>query len=102
VSTPLEQWVESVARMTRPIRLSGVTGPRREPASSSSWFARAIHWPLNAKTYPNVFFTGATDRRGAHGKNHLHLLAEKETPVRPITGCLRPSERKVGVCSRVR
>jgi phosphoenolpyruvate carboxykinase (GTP) len=54
VSTPLEQWVESVARMTRPARIVWIDGSEEEAARIDEELVREGHtFHLNDKTYPN-------------------------------------------------
>jgi phosphoenolpyruvate carboxykinase (GTP) len=54
VSTPLEQWVESVARLTRPARIQWCDGSEGEAARIDEQLIREGHtFPLNDKTYPN-------------------------------------------------
>ena len=56
MSTPLEQWVESVARMTRPERIVWCDGSEEEAARIQQQMVREGHTlPLNQKTYPNCF-----------------------------------------------
>src|SRR6202790_273594 len=54
VSTPLEQWVESVARMTRPEEIVWCDGSEEENARIQQQMVRQGHTlELNEKTYPN-------------------------------------------------
>ena len=53
MSTPLEQWVESVARMTRPAQIQWCDGSAEEDARIKDQMVREGHtFPLNEKTYP--------------------------------------------------
>src|SRR6267143_1100564 len=56
VSTPLEQWVESVARMTRPDQTVWCDGSEEENTRIQQQLVREGHTlALHAKTYPNCF-----------------------------------------------
>ena len=54
MSTPLEQWVESVARMTRPEQIVWCDGSEEEAARIQRQLISEGHTlQLNEKTYPN-------------------------------------------------
>ena len=56
MSTPLEQWVESAARLTRPAQIVWCDGSEEEAARIEEQMVREGHtFPLNDKTYPNCF-----------------------------------------------
>ena len=54
MSTPLEQWVDSVARLTRPAKIMWCNGSEEEAARIQEQMVRDGNTvPLNDKTYPN-------------------------------------------------
>ena len=56
MSTPLEQWVESVARMTRPAQIQWCDGSEAEAARIDDQLVREGQtFPLNEKSYPHCF-----------------------------------------------
>ena len=56
MSTPLEQWVESTARLTRPAQIQWCDGSEEEAARIEDQLVREGQtFPLNDKSYPNCF-----------------------------------------------
>ena len=77
MSTPLEQWVESVARMTRPAQIQWCDGSEEEAARIEDQMVREGQtFPLNEKIVSELFPPPQrSERRGAHGKSNVYLHA---------------------------
>ena len=95
MSTPLEQWVESVARMTRPANISGATGRRKKrPASRSNWSARATRFASNEKTYPNCYLHRSDPSDVARTEKVTFICTRDRENAGPTNNWMAPAEAK--------
>ena len=96
MSTPLEQWVESVARMTRPATNCVVrwVGRRSGPHRRSKWFARATQFALNEKTYPNCFLHRSDPSDVARTEKVTFICTRDRENAGPTNNWMAPAEAK--------
>jgi len=95
VSTPLEQWVESVARMTCPARIVWIDGSEEEAARIDDQLIREGHtFHLNHKTYPNCILHRSDPNDVARTENVTFICTERKEDAGPTNNWMAPAEAK--------
>jgi len=95
VSTPLEQWVESVARMTRPEEIVWCDGSEEENARIQQQMVRQGHTlELNEKTYPNCFLHRSDPSDVARTEKVTFICTQDKENAGPTNNWMPPAEAK--------
>ncbi|MGD0906111.1 MAG: phosphoenolpyruvate carboxykinase (GTP) [Candidatus Acidiferrales bacterium] len=95
MSTPLEQWVESVARMTRPQHIVWCDGSEQEAAKTLEQMVREGHTvPLNDKTYPNCYLHRSDPSDVARTEKVTFICSRNREDAGPTNNWLAPDEAK--------
>jgi phosphoenolpyruvate carboxykinase (GTP) len=95
VSTPLEQWVESAARLTRPGEIAWCDGSEEEAARVGEQMVREGHtFPLNAKTHPNCLLHRSDPRDVARTEKVTFICTRDPENAGPTNNWMAPAEAK--------
>jgi len=95
VSTPLEQWVESVARLTRPDKIEWCDGSAAEAARMKDLLVRERHTVLlNDKTYPDCFLHRSDPTDVARTEKVTYICTRKKDEAGPTNNWMEPAEAK--------
>jgi len=95
VSTPLEQWVESVARMTRPAKIQWCDGSEEEAARIQEQLIREGQtFPLNSKTYPNCILHRSDPTDVARTEKVTFICSRDRENAGPTNNWRAPDETK--------
>jgi phosphoenolpyruvate carboxykinase (GTP) len=95
VSTPLEQWVESAARMTRPGKIVWCDGSEAEEARMQEEMIREGHTvPLNEKTYPNCYLHRSDPSDVARTEKITFICTRDREDAGPTNNWMAPAEAK--------
>jgi phosphoenolpyruvate carboxykinase (GTP) len=95
VSTPLEQWVESVARMTRPEQIVWCDGSQEEVTRIQQQMIREGHTlRLNEKTYPNCFLHRSDPSDVARTEKVTFICTRDKEDAGPTNNWMAPAEAK--------
>ena len=95
MSTPLEQWVESVARMTRPDQTVWCDGSEEENTRIQQQLVREGHTlALNAKTYPNCFLHRSDPTDVARTEKITFICSREKENAGPTNNWMPPAEAK--------
>jgi phosphoenolpyruvate carboxykinase (GTP) len=95
VSTPLEKWVESVARMTRPAQIQWCDGSEGEAARMEDQLVREGQtFPLNEKTYPNCFLHRSDPSDVARTEKVTFICTNDREDAGPTNNWMAPAEAK--------
>jgi phosphoenolpyruvate carboxykinase (GTP) len=95
VSTPLEQWVESSARLTRPAKIEWCDGSPEEAARIEDTLIREGHtFPLNAKTYPNCLLHRSDPTDVARTEKITYICTREQQEAGPTNNWMSPAEAK--------
>ena len=95
MSTPLEQWVESVAGMTRPAQIQWCDGSEQEAARiEEQLFAEGQTFPLNEKTYPNGILHRSDPSDVARTEKVTYICSRKREDAGPTNNWIAPAEAK--------
>jgi phosphoenolpyruvate carboxykinase (GTP) len=95
VSTPLEQWVESVARLTRPAKITWCDGSEEEAARMQEQLIREGHtFSLNEKTYPNSFLHRSDPSDVARTEKVTFICTHDRENAGPTNNWMAPAEAK--------
>ncbi len=95
MSTPLEQWVESVARMTRPEQIVWCDGSDDEAARIQQQMVHEGNtWPLNEKTYPNCFLHRSDPSDVARTEKVTFICTHDRGNAGPTNNWMAPAEAK--------
>jgi len=95
VSTPLEQWVESAARMTRPAQIQWCDGSEEEAARIDDQLVREGHtFPLNDKTYPNCLLHRSDPSDVARTEKVTFICTNDREDAGPTNNWIAPAEAK--------
>jgi phosphoenolpyruvate carboxykinase (GTP) len=95
VSTPLEQWVESVARLTRPEKIEWCDGSATEAARMKDLLVREGHTVLlNDKTYPGCFLHRSDPTDVARTEKVTYICTRKKDEAGPTNNWMEPAEAK--------
>ncbi len=95
MSTPLEQWVEEVARTTRPERIVWCDGSEAEQQHIAEQMLRDGHTlRLNPQTYPNCHLHRSNPNDVARTE-HVTFICTREKPdAGPTNNWMAPAEAK--------
>ncbi len=95
MSTPLEQWVESVAGMTRPEQIVWCDGSEEENTRMQQQMVREGHTlPLNKKTYPNCFLHRSDPSDVARTEKVTYICTREKENAGPTNNWMAPAEAK--------
>ena len=95
MSTPLEQWVESVTRMTRPERIVWCDGSEEEYARIQQQSVREGHTlPLNPKTHPNCFLHRSNPNDVSRTEKVTFICTRDREDAGPTNNWMAPSDAK--------
>ena len=95
MSTPLEQWVESVARMTRPEQIVWCDGSQEEVTRIQQQMIREGHTlRLNEKTYPNCFLHRSDPSDVARTEKVTFICTRDKEDAGPTNNWMAPAEAK--------
>jgi phosphoenolpyruvate carboxykinase (GTP) len=95
VSAPLEQWVESVARMTRPAHIVWCDGSENEAARIQEQMVHEGNTlPLNEKTYPNCFLHRSDPSDVARTEKVTFICTSDRENAGPTNNWMAPAEAK--------
>jgi phosphoenolpyruvate carboxykinase (GTP) len=95
VSTPLEQWVESAARMTRPDQIVWCDGSEQEAARIQEQLIREGQtFPLNEKTYPNCLLHRSDPSDVARTEKVTFICTRDKENAGPTNNWMPPAEAK--------
>jgi phosphoenolpyruvate carboxykinase (GTP) len=95
VSTPLEQWVESVARMTRPAQIQWCDGSEKEASGILDRMVREGNTvPLNEQTYPNCYLHRSDPTDVARTEKVTFICTRNREDTGPTNNWWAPSEAK--------
>ncbi len=95
MSTPLEQWVESVERMTRPDRIVWCDGSESESGRiHEQMIGQGDTWALNEKTYPNCFLHRSDPSDVARTEKVTFICTKDRETAGPTNNWMAPAEAK--------
>ncbi len=98
MSTPLEQWVEEVARTTQPERIVWCDGSENEWEQMVEQMLREGHSVrLNAKTYPNCYLHRSDPSDVARTENVTFICTREKADAGPTNNWMAPAEAKQSV-----
>jgi phosphoenolpyruvate carboxykinase (GTP) len=95
VSTPLEQWVESVARLTRPAKIQWCDGSAEEAVRIQEQLIREGRtFPLNSRTYPNCILHRSDPTDVARTEKVTFICSTDRENAGPTNNWMAPAEAK--------
>ena len=95
MSTPLEQWVESVARLTRPAKITWCDGSEEEAARMQEQLIREGQTVrLNEKTYPNCYLHRSDPSDVARTEKVTFICTRDRENAGPTNNWMAPEEAK--------
>jgi len=95
VSTPLEQWVESVARMTRPDQIVWCDGSEEEAARiQQKLISEGQTLQLNEKTYPNCMLHRSDPSDVARTEQVTFICTRDKENAGPTNNWMAPDKAK--------
>ena len=95
MSTPLEQWVESAARLTRPGHIVWCDGSKEEEARIQEQMVREGNTsPLNDKTYPNCYLHRSDPSDVARSEKITFICTSDRESAGPTNNWMAPREAK--------
>ena len=95
MSTPLEQWVESVARLTRPAKITWCDGSEEEAARMQEQLIREGQtFRLNEKTYPNCYLHRSDPTDVARTEKVTFICSRDRADAGPTNNWMDPAEAK--------
>jgi phosphoenolpyruvate carboxykinase (GTP) len=95
VSTPLEQWVESVARMTRPDQIVWCDGSEEEAARiQQKLISEGQTLQLNEKTYPNCMLHRSDPSDVARTEQVTFICTREKENAGPTNNWMAPDKAK--------
>ena len=95
MSTPLEQWVESSARLTRPAQIQWCNGSAEEAGRIEEQLLREGQtFPLNQKTYPNCLLHRSDPTDVARTEKITYICSREREEAGPINNWMAPAEAK--------
>jgi len=95
MSTPLEQWVEQTARMTRPKQIVWCDGSKNEAQQmKETMLAEGRTFPLNEKTYPNCLLYRSDPSDVARTEEVTFICTRREEDAGPTNNWMAPAEAK--------
>ncbi len=95
MATPLEQWVESVAHMTRPAAIQWCDGSEAEAAGMIEKLVQEGRTvPLNNKTYPNCYLHRSDPTDVARTEKVTFICTRDRENAGPTNNWMAPAETK--------
>ena len=95
MSTPLEQWVQSAARMTRPEKIVWCDGSEAEEARIQEEMIREGHTVrLNEKTYPNCYLHRSDPSDVARTEKITFICTRDREDAGPTNNWMAPADAK--------
>ncbi len=95
MSTPLEQWVEEVARLTRPEHIAWCDGSEEEAARLEESMVRdGTLTQLNPSTYPNCFLHRSDPNDVARTEKVTFICTQEKAAAGPTNNWMAPEEAK--------
>ena len=95
MATPLEQWVETVARMTRPAAIEWCDGTEAEAARMIEKLVQEGRTvPLNSKTYPNCHLHRSDPTDVARTEKVTFICTRDRGNAGPTNNWMAPAEAK--------
>ncbi len=95
MSTPLEQWVEASARLTRPAQIVWCDGSEEEAARMGEQMVREGHTvPLNEKTFPNCLLHRSDPSDVARTEKVTFICTQDRVNAGPTNNWMAPAEAK--------
>ena len=95
MSTPLEQWVESVARLTRPAKITWCDGSEDEAARMQEQLIREGQTVrLNDKTYPNCYLHRSDPTDVARTEKVTFICTRERENAGPTNNWMAPAEAR--------
>jgi len=95
VSTPLELWVESAARMTRPEKIVWCDGSEAEAARIQEEMIREGHTVLlNDKSYPNCYLHRSDPNDVARTEKITFICTRERESAGPTNNWMAPAQAK--------
>ena len=95
MSTPLEQWVESVARLTHPAQIQWCDGSEEEAARIEEELIREGRtFPLNDKTYPHCLLHRSDPTDVARTERVTYICTRSREDAGPTNNWMAPAEAK--------
>ena len=95
MSTALEKWVESTARMTRPAQIQWCDGSEEEAARiEERLISEGRTFPLNEKTYPNCILHRSDPSDVARTEKVTYICTRDREDAGPTNNWIDPDEAK--------
>lgn len=95
MSTPLEQWVEQMAALTRPKNVVWCDGSEAEIARLNEQMVSAGTFiPLNEKTYPNCYLHRSNPNDVARTEHVTFICSREKEDAGPTNNWMAPAEAK--------
>jgi phosphoenolpyruvate carboxykinase (GTP) len=95
VATPVEQWVESVERLTRPAKVQWCDGSQEEGSRIEDLLVReGSTFRLNDKTYPNCVLHRSDPTDVARTEKVTYICTRKREDAGPTNNWIDPVEAK--------
>jgi phosphoenolpyruvate carboxykinase (GTP) len=95
VSTPLQEWVASVERLTRPAKVQWCDGSEEESARMEELLIReGSTFRLNDNTYPNCFLHRSDPTDVARTEKVTYICTRKREDAGPTNNWIDPAEAK--------
>ncbi len=95
MSTPLEQWVEEVARTTRPDRIVWCDGTEGEEQQIAEQMLRdGSTLRLNPRTYPNCYLHRSNPNDVARTEHVTFICTREKSDAGPTNNWMSPAEAK--------
>ena len=95
MSTPLEQWVEQTARMTRPKQIVWCDGSKGEAQQmKETMLVQGRTFPLNEKTYPNCLLYRSDPSDVARTEEVTFICTRHREDAGPTNNWMAPAEGK--------
>jgi phosphoenolpyruvate carboxykinase (GTP) len=95
VSTPLEQWVEQMAALTRPAKVIWCDGSDAEIAQMNEQMVReGTLIPLNERSYPNCFLHRSNPNDVARTEHVTFICSRQKDDAGPTNNWMAPAEAK--------
>jgi phosphoenolpyruvate carboxykinase (GTP) len=95
VSTPLQEWVESAERLTRPAKIQWCDGSDEEGAQMEELLVReGSTFRLDDKTYPNCWLHRSDPTDVARTEKVTYICTRKRDDAGPTNNWMDPAEAK--------
>ena len=103
MSTPVEQWIEEAARLTRPARIVWCDGSEEEAERILQQMLEEGHTQrLNEKSYPNCYLHRSHPTDVARTEKVTYICSRSESDAGPTNHWMAPAEAKEKVSALFR